>query len=316
MKILVAIDFSAASQKTLDIVKSRKWPAGTTIRLLHAIDVAPFADAAAIIRETERSVASSMQAASEHLKREGLIIDSEVLVESPRAGIRKYAENWNPDLIMVGCHGHSAVARMALGSVAQSVVRSAPCSVEVLRELPREEGASSAMRILIAADGSACSMAAIRLVGARPWPAGTTFRVISAVPQILPIPDVSTAYLRPAQVAQELRVLDRAAHERASATIAAARSLLNEFGILQVEAAETRRGDPRSVILEEAKLWKADLIALGSHGFHGIDRLMLGSVSEYVAAHADCSVLVARTQTEPAAEKVKKAHELKPLLVN
>jgi nucleotide-binding universal stress UspA family protein len=53
-------------------------------------------------------------------------------------------------------------------------------------------------------------------------------------------------------------------------------------------------GDPKAVILDEAGQWGADLIVVGSHGWRGIDRLMMGSVSESVAMHAHCSVEVIR----------------------
>jgi nucleotide-binding universal stress UspA family protein len=52
--------------------------------------------------------------------------------------------------------------------------------------------------------------------------------------------------------------------------------------------------NPKSAILDEAKEWEADLIVVGSHGRRGLDRLLLGSVSEAVAMHAHCSVDVIR----------------------
>jgi nucleotide-binding universal stress UspA family protein len=48
------------------------------------------------------------------------------------------------------------------------------------------------------------------------------------------------------------------------------------------------------MILDEAKTWGADLIVMGSHGRHGLDRLVMGSVAEAVASHAHCSVEVVR----------------------
>jgi nucleotide-binding universal stress UspA family protein len=45
----------------------------------------------------------------------------------------------------------------------------------------------------------------------------------------------------------------------------------------------------RPVILDESKTWNADLIVLGSHGRHGIERVLNGSVAEYVAKYAACS---------------------------
>jgi nucleotide-binding universal stress UspA family protein len=53
-------------------------------------------------------------------------------------------------------------------------------------------------------------------------------------------------------------------------------------------------GDAQSGILDCAEEWGADLIVLGSHGQNSIQRLLLGSVSEYVATHAKCSVEIVR----------------------
>lgn len=53
-------------------------------------------------------------------------------------------------------------------------------------------------------------------------------------------------------------------------------------------------GDPRLVVADRASQWKADLIVVGSHGRKGIGRLLIGSLAEFVARHAPCSVLVVR----------------------
>jgi nucleotide-binding universal stress UspA family protein len=55
-----------------------------------------------------------------------------------------------------------------------------------------------------------------------------------------------------------------------------------------------RHGDPRSVTIDEATEWRADLIVVGSHGYTGIKRLLLGSVAHSVVSHAPCSVEVVR----------------------
>jgi nucleotide-binding universal stress UspA family protein len=56
-------------------------------------------------------------------------------------------------------------------------------------------------------------------------------------------------------------------------------------------------GDPRDVILNHAESWRADLIMVGSHGRTGLDRFLIGSVSEAVAHHAPCSVEIVRTRS-------------------
>ena len=58
-------------------------------------------------------------------------------------------------------------------------------------------------------------------------------------------------------------------------------------------------GDPRSVLLECAEKCKADLIVVGSHGLKGLNRMLMGSISEAVIRHAPCSVLVVRLRQKP-----------------
>jgi len=53
-------------------------------------------------------------------------------------------------------------------------------------------------------------------------------------------------------------------------------------------------GDVREGIIDTAAEWRADLIVVGSHGQRGIQRFLLGGVSEFVARHAKCSVLIVR----------------------
>ena len=55
-------------------------------------------------------------------------------------------------------------------------------------------------------------------------------------------------------------------------------------------------GPPRTLILDEAESWQADLILVGSHGYRAWERLLLGSVSQAVVSHAKCSVEVVRVR--------------------
>jgi nucleotide-binding universal stress UspA family protein len=54
------------------------------------------------------------------------------------------------------------------------------------------------------------------------------------------------------------------------------------------------QGDPRSKIVDVASKWHADLIVVGSHGRKGLERFLMGSVSDAVVHHAPCSVMVVR----------------------
>jgi len=54
------------------------------------------------------------------------------------------------------------------------------------------------------------------------------------------------------------------------------------------------RGDPRDIILDQAARLNVDLVIVGSHGLTGLDRFLIGSVSEAVLRHAHCSVEIVR----------------------
>ena len=82
------------------------------------------------------------------------------------------------------------------------------------------------------------------------------------------------------QLPHAQEVVDRAANTLASAGLSVTTSVAT--------------GDARSMILQEAVRWQADLIVLGSHGRKGLGRFFLGSVSEAVARHAHCSVQIVR----------------------
>jgi nucleotide-binding universal stress UspA family protein len=147
------------------------------------------------------------------------------------------------------------------------------------------------MRILVATDGSPCSEAAVEEVARRPWPEGSEVRVVSAA-------DLSLTYaVEPWLVPRGYHAsFKKAVVEQATAAVATAMERLRGAagGRLAVSS-ELLEGSPKRAILEEAERWGADLIVVGSHGYGGLDRFLLGSVSEAVASHAKCSVEIVRS---------------------
>jgi nucleotide-binding universal stress UspA family protein len=81
--------------------------------------------------------------------------------------------------------------------------------------------------------------------------------------------------------------------KEAEGLVARAAQMLRDAGFLVTTAIET--GNPKVVVIDDAVTWHADLIVLGSHGRKGLDRFLMGSVSEAVTRHAPCSVQIVRT---------------------
>jgi nucleotide-binding universal stress UspA family protein len=143
------------------------------------------------------------------------------------------------------------------------------------------------MKLLIAIDGSEFSQAALRNVIARPWNAGTEVKVLHVVePPSLLIGREMGAY------DPEFEMVWKALREQAKDLVEKAAGKLRAAGF-QVST-ELVEGDPKSQILDSAKEWHADMIVLGSHGWSGLNRFLMGSVSEGVVRHAHCSVEIIR----------------------
>jgi nucleotide-binding universal stress UspA family protein len=295
MKILIGMDASAESQGVVDEAIARPWPDGASFCAVHVVDMAGYVRVPALLDEGKRAAESFVKSAAEKLAHAGRTATSEVLMGFPRKALSEFARQWGSDFILVGSHGQSAIKRFLLGSVAQGILHVAPCSVEIVR--PREDGApasSHAMKILVATDGSEFSVAAVKSLASRTWPAGSQVRVISAVQLLVPETPVSAYTLSAVYPASLLEEIWNNARTRARDAVEDARRTLAATGLKIAQGEATPVGDPRVVILDQAKEWGANLIVLGSHGWRGIDRMLMGSVSESVSAHAHCSVEIIR----------------------
>jgi len=300
MKILLAIDSAAASQQVLEEAAARPWPPKSRFVVVSAVDVGRFAELPALIDDAKRECERIVKAGAAHLAQAKLPATTEVLLGPPRRVVSQFAGEWGADLILVGSHNRGAVGRFFLGSVATGILRTATCSVEIVR-FPHKGSAPSShpMKILVPTDGSACSLVAARSVATRPWPTGTTFKVLSVeelVTMPIPMEASSLASVYPASLLEELIAHARA---RAQDGAAAVREILSNAAPGATVDSLIPTGDPRGVILAAAEAWPADLIVLGSHGLRGFDRLLMGSVSESVAVHAHCSVEVIRGSEGP-----------------
>jgi nucleotide-binding universal stress UspA family protein len=149
------------------------------------------------------------------------------------------------------------------------------------------------MNLILAIDNSEYSAEAVREVAERPWPANTMVRVLSVVEPMVP-PAAELWY----DAGGNLDRVQQEMKKRAADLTEKAAEQLQGKGF-NIENA-VRDGDPRSVIVDEAKDWPADLIVLGSHGYTGIKRLLLGSVALFVVSHAPCSVEVVRRKQQSA----------------
>lgn len=148
------------------------------------------------------------------------------------------------------------------------------------------------MKILLAIDGSTCSEVATDEIAQRPWPADSQVRIITVVEPHGPLTaNMNLTDQRFVEAEEATRELAREAVERTAATLRGGEASRR----LQVSA-DVLTGSPKRLIVEDAESWGADLIVVGSHGYRSWERMLLGSVSQAVAMHAECSVEIVRRQ--------------------
>jgi len=223
--------------------------------------------------------------------------DLNVLVEhrrgiAPGPVINDYANDRDVDLIVMGTHGRRGVGRFVLGSVAEEVVRQAPCSVMTVRAEDADGPPPTVDRVLVPVDLSEFTVPLYRAaldVAATYSARIDLLHVIEPLPFPVPLVGAITIHdLVPdptERSTQQLkRLVETVRHPDVSAT------------------PHVTEGHAAQSIIQQADDLESDLIMMASHGLSGIEGFLLGSVTARVARRAHCPVFVARVEPEERPE--------------
>lgn len=188
--------------------------------------------------------------------------------------------------LLIGTHGRRALERVAWGSVAERVVRTAPCPVIVLRPPLDQDGIPNEWRVLLAVDIHEEEVETVVSKGAA-WAAR-----LGAVLDLLWVDDYEYAAYRIRDAKIRSIVLEQWSRAR-DADLEALAALLET--VPDAQRGGARRADGRAApeLVAAAAGYQALLIATRGHG--GLKRLFLGSVAERVVRQAPISVVVLRT---------------------
>ena len=264
MKILIAYDGSVCASAALEDLQRAGLPRVAEALIMSVADVflppslSPALDLPAEVPvAVQRAWAQATHAVEEaralaqHARTHLLTffpawdVRAEACADSPAWAVVKKADTWQPDLIIVGSHGRSALGRLWLGSVSQKILTEARCSVRVGRRHRQTHAAP--VRLLIGVDGSPDAAATVGAVAAREWPVGSAVRLVTALDARM---CTALAFMRlPGQTGTEMRDADE--HAAMARTIDAMAAPLHERG-LAVSSVITA-GDPKQVLLDEAE---------------------------------------------------------------
>jgi nucleotide-binding universal stress UspA family protein len=234
----------------------------------------------------EREAKTRLDALLAKLGEPPLEARSRIVEGSAAMRILDVAREEGSDLLVVGTHARTGMGRVLLGSVADRIVRSAPRPVVTVRPHPAGARPARMGRILYATDFSPTARAAWPWVLALAEATGAAVDLLHVTAQ--PVPD---RHLSPELIGRMAALLEE--HGQSEAERFLQQSERDRPGRLPRERVQVLIG--RGVVEEQIAHWAqargADLIVMGTHGWSGLLRWMLGSVAHHLLQTAPCPVL-------------------------
>lgn len=296
-RILHPTDFSDSASKALAYALDLAVRTGGALHLLHVVHgrepytgqthLGAQADENLLIRL--RELANAQLGALPSEARDGLDLAYEVAEGRHAApAILEHAARRDVDLLVMGTHGRRGLRHLFLGSVAEEVLRRASCPALVVRQ---GETSAPIERIVVPLDFSEHSSAALAQAKHLAALYGATLALLFVAEEhIVPffsdtgMPTFSMIKIDPdivAKAAEALRQLDaRTGGPEVSTTY------------------EVRIGQAPTEVIDVAREHEADLIVMATRGLTGVERGLLGSVTERVVRTAPCPVWTINPSTE------------------
>lgn len=204
---------------------------------------------------------------------------------SAASAILDYTEETEIDIIVMGTHGRRGLRRLLLGSVAEEVVRLAPCPVLTVPERADGGPAETVKRIVVPIDFSEHS----RLVLAYASELGAVYEaellLLHVVDEIIYPDFYPYAGTSPRSMTEDLLEQSRQRMKL----------LLEDLsGDTAPATVHVRAGRAAPTINDFASEQEAGLIVIASHGLTGLSHMLLGSVTQHVVRGAACPVFTVK----------------------
>ena len=296
MKIIAALDGSQHSSATLNFILSYQWPAGTWIKLVHVVPCERGMMKYvmhAFGKENEcdtENVGFVLAGIAEETARtlQNVSVSAEVLAGDPVDAILSFADTFHPDLIITGCRKKTAVDALLLGSVSQKLLESVICPIAIVRGSSLPMSPDKGTNVLVPVDDSEHSAAAVEWLQWQEWMKNSHVALLSVTE---PLHHSAMEGVKAASDHLITYQADKMLIE----------FLLEKWGVYLQQTGNAREitrgtvdGAAKETILKGAHNWPANLIVMGAHGRTGIAKIVLGSVSQYISTHSDCTVLIVK----------------------
>jgi len=282
-KIVAGIDDSDFSRAA--VIEAANWVKkhGGKLILVHGIyfDEEEFSTAPGQLDkriEKGKSLCARMQTMVE--SEFGIHVESVVGEGEPPNVILNSAESREADLITLGTYGRKGLKRMIMGSVSSGVIMNSPCDVLVVKK-PCTECTGTFRSILLSFDGSEFSRKALERACRLSKIDNSGITALYVIPRY----EEMIGFMKTDSIRAGLM-------NEAERIIGDANEIAKHNGVeIQTEIDEGHAADK---IIESAARNKNDLIVMGTHGWRGVNRAIMGSTTERVLADAVCPILIVR----------------------
>ena len=274
-RVVVAVDFSQASFVAIRRGRAVIEPGGE-VHLVHVVSK----DGKETSGDKKLTREQLMKVAKTELPHDGLLVRIHVVPGDPASSILEVARRVDADLVLIGSHARGALGRLLVGSVAEAVARRSEVPVLIVRDEAAGEG--QVERVLVAVDDSEPSRQAARA-------AVRLARVLAAKVEAVRV-------LQPGPVRDLAGKKANFALDDVPEKIAELLGLGITSRLKKILGSKARiryvAGEPAGAIAALAGVH--DIVACGTHGRTGLDRLAFGSVATELLRAVPCPTLIVR----------------------
>jgi nucleotide-binding universal stress UspA family protein len=281
--IVVGFDGSEYSKAALIDASKRAKLHGGKVVMVHAVyfDEEEFGIAPVQLEKRfEVGNKLCMQTREKYNAEFGIELESLVCQGEPPEIINTVARERGAGLIAMGTHGRRGIKRMIMGSVTASVIASSPCDVLVVKK-PCSDCTGEYKSVLVAFDGSENSKKALIKAGQLAGENGGEVTVLYAMPRY----EEMIGFMRTESIKKSM-------FDEAEKVVEVARNTAAENGF--TVATMVQEGSAADRVVDNAAKLRKDLIVMGTLGWTGVNKAIMGSTTERVIMNSPCPVLVVR----------------------
>lgn len=281
-KIIIGYDDSEYSMAAVKEVAAWLSRHGGTAELVHGVyfDEEEFSYSPNLLKDRVKDGTEVCTHARDIAADFGITLEMNVKEGDPHDVIVKAAQEGVADLIALGTYGRRGISRIIIGSVTAKVIVDSPCDVLVVKR-PCGDCAGKYATVLVPFDASPSSRKALD----KACDLAKLDQAEVTVLYIIPRYEEMINFFKTESVQNVLnqeaqKILDQA-QEAAAARGVAIKTMIED-------------GNPAEKIVNAATREKLDLIVMGSYGWRGINKTIIGSTAERVIMEADRPVLITR----------------------